>query len=308
MMDYLILILGLIVLFLSGSWLVAGSVQIARHFKLSSLIVGVTVVALGTSAPELFVSLKAAIKGSSDISLGNVVGSNISNIGIVLGLVALIIPIKVNNVGIWRDWLFLLISTILLILLSLDGKLGLFEGLAFITALTIYLVWTIRMSRKEEKNEVINPPTMSMYKATTMVLLSIVGLYFGSDFLIESAINIAADWGLSQRVIGITVVAFGTSVPELITSLMAVLKKENEISIGNIIGSNIFNIMAILGVTATIRPINVNPEFLKFDYYWMLGYVLLLLLVILPLKKGVVNRFEAAFLFILYCVYVYLLF
>lgn len=307
-MDIFLVVVGLLLLFLSGNWLVVGSVQIARYFKISSLIVGLTVVALGTSAPELFVSLKAAYKGSSDISIGNVVGSNIANIGIVLGIVALIFPIKVSDSGIWRDWLVMLLASVLLIVLSLDLKLEFFEGVALVSGLAIYLVWTIHMSRKHGSKETVNKPTLKLHLAIFYVLIAMVGLYFGAGFMVDGARSIALRLGYSERVIGITVVAFGTSVPELVTSLMAVLKKENEISIGNIIGSNIFNIMAVLGITSLIHPIQVNPEILRFDYFWMLGFALVLLLVMLPLKKGLVCRKDAFLLFSVYCVYVYLLF
>lgn len=307
-MDLILLIIGLVLLFLSGNWLVTGSVQIARYFKVSSLIVGLTIVAFGTSAPELFVSLKAAFKGAPDISLGNVVGSNISNIGVVLGIVALLFPIKVEEPKIWRDWLVMLIASGLLILFSIDLSLSFYDGLIMVSLLIIYLLWTVYASRKSTQQLTFNKPTMSKMKAVGFILLSVVGLYFGSDFLIEGARSVALDFGLSERVVGITIVAFGTSVPELITSLMAVLKKENEISIGNIIGSNIFNIFSILGITSLVHPIQVNTSILSSDYYWMVGFSILLLLVILPLRKGIISRYEGLGLIAVYGLYVYLLF
>lgn len=308
MMDYLFLAIGLGLLFLSGNWLVTGSVQVARYFKVSSLVVGLTVVAFGTSAPELFVSLKAAYKGAPDISLGNVVGSNISNIGIVLGLVALIFPIKVEERNILKDWVVMLIASLLLVVFSIDLKLGFFDGVILFSGLVAYVLWTVRNARKNSNRVVVNKPTMNRIKALGYIAISITGLYFGSDLLIDSSRAIALEFGLSERVIGVTIVAFGTSVPELITSLMAVLRKENEISIGNIVGSNIFNILSIIGITAMVHPISVNSSILTFDYSWMIGFAVLLLLVMIPLRRGIINRYEGLALMAIYGFYVFWLF
>ncbi len=303
------LIAGFVLLFFSGDWLVKSSVQMARHFKVSTLVIGITVVAFGTSAPELLVSLNAVFEGSADISIGNVVGSNIANIALVLGMVSIVYPVAVRKSNIWFDWLVMFVATLGLIVASLNYKLQTLEGIVFIVFLILYVTWAIYASRKKKQvKEEIAKPTLSLTKALLLFVLAALGLYFGADWLVVGAKDIAQKLGVSERVIGISVVAIGTSVPELATSLMAAIKKESDISIGNIIGSNIFNIWAVLGVTATIKPINVNPSMLSSDYIWMLGAALLLLASIIPLSKGVVTRWKGSILLALYILYIYLLF
>lgn len=308
-MAVFFLIAGFVLLFFSGDWLVKSSVQLARHFKVSTLVIGITVVAFGTSAPELLVSLKAVFDGSPDISIGNVVGSNIANIALVLGLVGIVFPIKVKKKGVWLDWLIMLIASVGLLIASLNRVIGFIEGIVFLVLLGLYLIWSIYNSRRQRKKEVeIQAPELSLIKSIGLFLLAAVGLYFGADWLVNGAKVLALKFGISERVIGISVVAFGTSVPELATSLMAAIKKETDISIGNIIGSNIFNIWAILGITASMKSINVNEDILKGDYWWMIGLAILLFLFILPLANGVINRWKGAVLLLVYILYIYLLF
>lgn len=308
-MAVFFLIAGFVLLFFSGDWLVKSSVQLARHFKVSTLVIGITVVAFGTSAPELLVSLKAVFDGSPDISIGNVVGSNIANIALVLGLVGIVFPIKVKKKGVWLDWLIMLIASVGLLIASLNRVIGFTEGIVFLVLLGLYLIWSIYNSRRQRKKEVeIKAPELSLIKSIGLFLLAAVGLYFGADWLVNGAKVLALKFGISERVIGISVVAFGTSVPELATSLMAAIKKETDISIGNIIGSNIFNIWAILGITASMKSINVNEDILNGDYWWMIGLAILLFLFILPLANGVINRWKGAVLLLVYILYIYLLF
>jgi len=309
MPPILYLLAGFVVLFFSGDWLVKSSVQLARHLKVSTLVIGITVVAFGTSAPELLVSLRAVYDGSSDISIGNVVGSNIANIALVLGMVSIIYPIKVKKKGVWFDWLIMMFATISLIIASQNFNLSSFEGIVFLVILSLYLVWAVYSSRQKSKNEdVIKAPTMVLWKVILLFILAAAGLYFGADWLVIGAKSIARKFDVSERVIGITVVAFGTSVPELATSLVAAFKKETDISIGNIIGSNIFNIWAILGITATLKPINVNPSMVNNDYWWMTGIAIVLFLMILPLAKGLISRWKGALMLFVYVLYIYLLF
>ncbi|MBI9060421.1 MAG: calcium/sodium antiporter [Marinilabiliaceae bacterium] len=308
-MAVFFLIAGFVLLFFSGDWLVKSSVQLARHFKVSTLVIGITVVAFGTSAPELLVSLKAVFDGSPDISIGNVVGSNIANIALVLGLVGIVFPIKVKKKGVWLDWLIMLVASVGLLIASLNKVIGFTEGIVFLVLLGLYLIWSIYNSRRQRKKEVeIKAPELSLIKSIGLFLLAALGLYFGADWLVNGAKILALKFGISERVIGISVVAFGTSVPELATSLMAAIKKETDISIGNIIGSNIFNIWAILGITASMKSINVNDDILNGDYWWMIGLAILLFLFILPLAKGVINRWKGAVLLLIYILYIYLLF
>jgi len=308
-MAIFLLIVGFVVLFFSGDWLVKSSVQLARHFKVSTLVIGITVVAFGTSAPELLVSLKAVFEGSPDISIGNVVGSNIANIALVLGLVGVVFPIKVKKKGLWLDWLIMLIASVGLLIASFNRVIVFAEGVIFLVLLGLYLIWSIYNSRRQSKRgEDIKEPELSLLRSVGLFLLAAVGLYFGADWLVRGAKVLASSFGISERVIGISVVAFGTSVPELATSLVAAIKKETDISIGNIIGSNIFNIWAILGITASMKSLNVNEAILNWDYWWMIGLALLLFLFILPLARGVINRWKGAILMIVYILYIYLLF
>ncbi|TAJ12172.1 calcium/sodium antiporter [Marinilabiliaceae bacterium JC017] len=308
-MEIFLLLAGFVALFLSGNWLVISSVQIARRFKISTFVIGITIVAFGTSAPELLVSLKAVYRGSPDISIGNVVGSNIANIALVLGFVAIIFPIKVKNSGIWRDWGVMMLASFMLFFFSRNFKLDFFEGIVLISALVIYLSWIIIASRNNRKGEVISvPPTMNMWKAIGLFCIASIGLFFGAEWLVKGAREIALKLGVSERAVGISIVAFGTSVPELATSIIAALRKETDISIGNIIGSNIFNIWAILGITSTIKTININPEIYRIDYWWMIGVSALLMLLIIPLSKGEISRWKGIVLGAVYVSYIYLLF
>ncbi|WP_439181513.1 calcium/sodium antiporter [Carboxylicivirga taeanensis] len=309
MPPFLYLLAGFVLLFFSGDWLVKSSVQLARHFKVSTLVIGITVVAFGTSAPELLVSMRAVFDGAADISVGNVVGSNIANIALVLGMVAIVYPVRVKKKTILIDWIVMMVATLGLMLASSDFKLNSFEGILFLVMLGLYIIGTIYQSRKQNKGgEKIEEPSLSLLKTLFLFVAAALGLYFGADWLVIGAKDIASNLGVSERVIGISVVAIGTSIPELATSLIAAIKKESDISIGNIIGSNIFNIWAVLGLTSTIKPINVSSSIVSSDYWWMGGIAILLLLSILPLSKGVVSRWKGAVLLSIYILYIYLLF
>jgi cation:H+ antiporter len=309
-MAFVYLVAGFILLMISGNYLVKGSVQLARHFKISTLLVGLTVVAFGTSAPELFVSVKAAFKGASDIAVGNVIGSNIANIALILGLVALVYPIAVRNRSILFDWIVMTIASLALLILGYNGTIGLLEGIIFLLCLGIYLWWSFYISRKSIKtSDVIPIPTMGLYAALSVAIVSIVGLYFGAEWLVMGARELAISWGVSDRVIGISIVAFGTSVPELATSIIASFRKETDISVGNIIGSNIFNVFAVLGVTAVIKPLPIgNPEMFTVDMVWVLGLSIVLLAFMLPLSRGLISRWKGGLLLLTYISYIYLLF
>jgi cation:H+ antiporter len=309
MLPILFLLAGFVLLFFSGDWLVKSSVQLARHFKVSTLVIGITVVAFGTSAPELLVSLRAVFDGAADISVGNVVGSNIANIALVLGLVSIVYPVKVKKKAIWLDWLVMMAATLGFMIASQNLELKSFEGIIFLVLLGLYIVWAVFSSRKQSKaQETIEEPSMALWKAVLLFLLAAAGLYFGADWLVIGAKDIARSLNVSERVIGISIVAFGTSVPELATSLVAAIKKESDISIGNIIGSNIFNIWAVLGVTSVIKSVNVNSSMVNGDYWWMFAIAVFLFVTILPLSKGVVSRWKGIILLSIYVFYIYLLF
>ncbi len=314
MNDYLLLTLGFLFLFVSGHYLITSSVLIAKRFNISNLVIGITIVALGTSAPELFVSLKAVFAGSADISISNVIGSNIANIALVLGFVAIIFPLKVKKKGIWIDWGVMMFASVLLYLFSWNNlELNGWEGMVFLVLLVVYMAWLVydtrtrKLAGVKEKSE-LKSKEMSLLLVSGLFILSVVGLYFGSGWLVDGARNIAVSFGISERVVGITVIAFGTSVPELVTSLIAAIKKNTDISIGNIIGSNILNIFAILGITSSVKRLDVNVAFIDKDYLWMIGIALLLFLMLLPLKRGVISRWKGLILVTVYVVYIYFLF
>ena len=307
-MEYLLLISGLIVLYFSGKYLVNGSVALAYHLKISTLVVGVTVVAFGTSAPELLVSLDAALKGHPEISIGNIIGSDIANVTLVLGFAAILLPIPLRKKSVPFDWLIMLLSGILLyVFIYINNNLSTLEGVIFIILLLFFISFTIYQSKKEatHSNELYKKPDISLIKSIILILISSVGLYYGADWLIKGAVKIAGNLGVSERVIAVTVIAFGTSVPELATALIAAIKKQTDISIGTIIGSNIVDILGVLGITAIIKNINIPFKIMEHDFYWMFGISIVFFLCLLPLNKSVLTRFKGVILLLVYFVYIY---
>jgi len=308
-MDYLLLVVGFIILLLSGDFLVKGGVALAAYFRISTLVVGVTVVSFGTSAPELFVSLDAALSGSPDISIGNVIGSNISNIALVLGLTALLLPLPVRRNSIVFDWPMMMGASLLFFVFALNGKIQTVEGIIFLCLLALFMFLTIRRSRKNiAEDDDIPKSKYSIGASLLMITLASFGLYFGANMLVDSAKTIAYDFGISERIVALTIVAFGTSVPELATSVIAAFKKQTDISVGNIVGSNIFNILGVLGVTSIVKTINVSADMISFDLICMLVISFLLFLLILPINNSVLRRWKGGVLLLSYCIYISLLF
>jgi cation:H+ antiporter len=259
----LILVLGLVLLYFGAEGLVRGSSSLALRLGLSPLVVGLTVVAFGTSTPELVVSLKAAYLGQGDISVGNVVGSNICNIGLILGFSALIIPIKVASQIVRIDTPIMIGATGLALLFLRDGSLSRTEGIILFVLLIAYVIFSVIIAKKDatdplaaEFGEEIKVSKSGVAVDLLMVAGGLVLLVLGARFLVDAAIDIAKSAGLSEAVIGLTIVAIGTSLPEFATSLVAALKKEADIAVGNVIGSNIFNIFGILGISATVTPLS----------------------------------------------------
>jgi len=306
-MEYIEFISGLALLIISGKYIVDGGVSFAQHFKIPTLVIGVTVIAFGTSAPELIVSINAALSGNPEIAFGNVVGSNISNIALVLGLTAVLIPIPVNRISFRVDWPVMMFASILLYVFILNDLISFWEGAILFLILVSYLFFTVRRSRKQTNNN-NNKPAFTLLISIIIVVLSSIGLAFGADLFVDGASSIAGSWGVSKRVISITIVAFGTSAPELTASIMAALKKETDISIGNIIGSNIFNIMAVLGITSMIQEIPVSHIAFSFDIIFMLLVSILLFLFIFPFKTIYLNRVEGMLLVLSYIIYIALVF
>lgn len=306
-MDYIFLFLGFVLLMLSGDFLVRGSVSLAGHFKVSKLVIGLVVVSFGTSAPELVVSLDAAIMGHPDIAIGNVIGSNIANIALVLGLTAIILPIKVTKKSIRFDWSVMMLISLLFYVFCINFKLQLFEGIIFIIILIAFIFRSIHKSRKENLKTLEESifPKHNLFVSFILIIAAAIGLIYGAEFLVKGASNIAKDMGVDDRIISVSVIALGTSLPELATSIAAAMRKELDIFIGNIIGSNIFNILAILGITSVVKSIDVNPMVLKFDIFWMLGISLLLFLFLLPLRKAMINRWKGLVFVSIYVAYIF---
>jgi len=294
----------------AGHYLVKGASRIAIQLHLSPLVIGLTVVAFGTSAPELFISINSALQGSPDLALGNVIGSNICNLALVLGATAVIYPIKIQTNSIRIDWPVAMFSSLLLYFLILDLELKLWEGIIFLVILIIYIIFLIKNSRKntmalrELEKEIGMPPTnkKQLWLNIAFILIGIAGLYFGSDWFVNSARFLARNWGVSERVIGISMVALGTSIPELVTACVAAIKKETDLALGNLVGSNIFNILSILGITSIIKTIDVSELILKVDMLWMLGITLLILPMMI--SKKIMSRLEGAILLACYFYYI----
>lgn len=275
LLDILILLIGLATLILGGDVLVRGASRMALRFNVSTLVVGLTIVAFSTSAPELLVSLNAALKGVPDFALGNVVGSNISNLALVLGVASLVGFIPINKVTTRRDWPVTFGSSLLLYVLVLDGKLVHWEGMVMFCGLIAYLTYLIINTKKEHVKlevDVPNPDEDKFEQFKDLFLIALGGacLYFGSEWFIESAEKIAVNMGISERIIGLTVLALGTSLPELFTSVIAARKGETDLAMGNLLGSNIFNVLSILGITSMVKNLPVNPTILGSDMIWML--------------------------------------
>lgn len=309
-MEYLWLTLGFGILLFAGKLLVQGSVVIADSFKVSKLVIGLTVVSMGTSAPEMFVSALAAYKGDFDVTVGNVVGSNLANIGLVLSITVLIFPMLVKRATVTINTPFMLLVSGLLYLFVLNGSVSFVEGAAMFIILGFYVFLLIRYSRKNPIASIEDVPEQSLpiWRAIIYIVLATVGLAFGADLLIVNAKIVALSWGVSERVVSITVLAFGTSLPELATSAIAAFRKEMDISVGNIVGSNIFNILAVLGVSSMVKAVEVNESFIQFDIPSMLIISGLLFLFILPANNSKLTRWKGLVLLASYTAYVIALF
>ena len=314
MSPTILLLVSLVVLFLGGELLVRGSVSLALKMKISALVVGMTIVAAGTGAPEVFVSVQAILQGSSSISLGNVIGSNIINITFILGITAIIYRIKISKQTLSLNYPVMLGAFVLL-----GGVLYFFKGIPvgvgvlFVMIFILFTWFLIATSRKEQlKAEIMQDELSevtvqdSLLKSIVMLVFSIVLLKFGAKWLIDSAGTLAKNFGISDRIIGVTIVAVGTSIPELVTTVIAALKKENDIAIGNLIGSNIFNIVGVLGIAASLREINIDdPAIFSFDYFWMLGVALVFGFLIYMFSKQEISRKHGIFLVLIYLFYIY---
>ena len=310
-MDVILMLVGFVLLVVGGDFLVRASVALSLKFNISKMVIGLTVVSFATSLPELLVSLNAALNGSPSIAINNVVGSNVANIGLVLGITALIGAIYVDKTFYKFNWpVLMLFSLALYYFLSNDNQLAALEGAVLFIALILFVIIVLKTSKLTEKDDSIDVLSLvSTFKITIWLLIGGISLYFGSDWLVKGAVVIAKEIGVSEAVISVSIIAVGTSIPELAASVMAVVRNEKSISLGNLIGSNIFNIGSVLGLTAMVKPIVVDdPLIVSRDLIWMLIFAAILLPFSLILKRNEIRKTEGFALVFVYGVFIYTVF
>ena len=307
MSDLIIIPVSLVLLYIGGEGTLRGVLAIAKKFKLSNILVSAVIIGFGTSLAELTVSIEAVITGSPDIAIGNIVGSNTANILLVAALAALINPITLTKIKINRDIFVLVLASAALLLFKFINWLNLYSGLIFIGILLCYVFYSYFDDQKKEGIiENSSDQTISILKASTYSILGILILIFGGWLLVNSAIRVAQSYAISEAVIGLTIVAVGTAIPELTTTIISSIKKNNELVIGNILGSNIFNILGILGITLLIENIPVTDEMMKKGIWEMIAATIFFI-IILKFAKSL-SRILALFMLTLYSVYVFYLF
>lgn len=299
-LPYLLLVLGFVFLIKGADLFVDGSSSIAKHMKIPSVIVGLTIVAMGTSAPEASVSITAAIAGNSDISLGNIVGSNIFNFLVVIGASAIIFPVVSHKDILKRDLWWNLGITGVLLLLMLDNKIGRIDGVILLAGMATYLFFVIRNALKNRTTADENEQLLSVPKSIIFMVIGLAAIICGGNFVVDNASIIAKSLGLSETLIGLTIVAIGTSLPELVTSITAAKKQEAGIALGNAVGSNIFNILFILGASSALTPINVAPE-LFIDTIILIAVSIIIFL--FARTKKITSRIEGIICVLLYVAY-----
>ena len=314
--PYVLLLGGVVLLALGGETLVRNATGLALKANISPLIVGLTVVAIGTSSPELFASLQAAWNDASGIVVGNVVGSNIANLGLALGLTALVRPMTIDKEHVTFDWSILMVVTVLFGVLALDGVYSRVDGVVFLGVMAVIMFGQVLRSRKMKLAQVASKKPsedligFNQYAGRNYTVLFLwitagcVLLYYGAGLFIDGASDLARNFSISEHVIGLTVVAFGTSIPEIVASVTAALKGQSELSIGNIIGSNIMNILFVLGITTTVSEVDIDPSMITGDFWWMLGTTALLYPILTIGKK--VSRVHGAIYLSCYIIYVWL--
>lgn len=317
LLSLLLVAVGILVLGYGGDLLVRGGVTIAKAARVSAAVIGLTIVSMGTSLPELTVSLAASLRGVTEIAVGNVVGSNIFNVCVVLGAAALVLPIRVHGSAVRLEWPFMFLASFQLLLLARDGVVDRLEGGFFVVGLALFTAYAVRLGRTEvageeasdlerEVSQLENRGRLqSVGGAVLLIAGGVVLLVVGSEVLVRGAVALARAAGMTERVIGLTIVSVGTSAPELATSLVAARRGQSDIALGNVIGSNIFNVLAIIGTTAIVRPLPVSDAMLGSDIWWMLATSL----VLFPMMRSrfVIGRFEGGTLLAAYAVYVALL-
>ncbi len=315
MLNIIFIVAGLVCIIFSANWLVSGASAVAKRFNVSDMVIGLTIVAFGTSAPELTINVISAVNGSTDIAIGNVLGSNIANIFLVLGISAIIYPIAVQSNTKWKEIPLSLLAAIVLLVLANDvfidknttNVVTRIDGIILLLFFIIFMVYTFGIAKTspEVKTEETEAPKkiMPIWKSILFILIGFAGLYFGGKYFVQGAVEIAVMFGVSQSVIGLTIVAVGTSVPELATSIVAAYKKNADIAVGNVVGSNIFNIFFILGTTATIKPLPFTDSS-NIDILVTILASLLLFVSTITLKRAKVDRIEGVIFILIYIAYV----
>ncbi len=303
----ILLFAGLLLLYYGAEYLVSGSSRLALSYGVRPLVIGMTIVAFATSMPELMVSLFAAVKGSSDIASGNIIGSNIANIGLILGVAALLSPMAVARTTLSREIPFMIGASVLMLLFALDGALSFIDGLILFVLLLGFLVYCLRSAREKGfdppvSDEVTELERKTRNKDLLYIIIGIAGLGFGAELMVRSAVTIARSMGVSELVIGMSIVALGTSLPELAASVMSACKGEMDISVGNVIGSNIFNILFVLGVCPMVRSLPVDPSVLRFQLPVMLVFSVALIPLIY--HRFQISRAKGALLLCSYLVFI----
>ena len=303
------LIIGLVFLVWSADKLVFGAAALARNVGVSPLVIGMTILAMGSSAPEMMVSATAALEGKTDTAVGNVLGSNIANIALILGITAMIKPLSISSAVLRRELPLMIAVTLIAGMILWDGHLGFYEGIVLFALFAAFILAMLRISRAEkesgnsdamlEEQESEIPEGVSNGKAAMWVVIGLIILPLAADRLVDSAVIIAQHFGMSDLVIGLTIIAIGTSLPELAASLAGVLKGEDDMAVGNIIGSNVFNILAVMGIPGIINPSILSEHAMGRDFWVMLGVSLLLVIMALGKSKSI-NRFEGFALFALF--------
>ena len=310
-MNLALIFLGFFLLVIGGEFIVRASVALSLRFNISKFVIGMTVVSFATSLPELIVSINAALNNSPSIAINNVVGSNIANIGLVLALIALLSNISVNEKSFRRDWSWMFFLSIMLWLFIItDNELNGFEGFLLIAFLVNFVYKVLKNS---ESTELLNDvdeklKLTSNFKILIWLFISSLTLYFGAEFLVDGAVKFANQINISEAVISVSIVAIGTSIPELAASLVAIAKNEKGISVGNLIGSNIFNIGSVLGITAIIKDIPIAEEIIQRDILWMMAFtVLIMVLSVLP-EKNKISKYKGLVMLVGYFVFIILAF
>lgn len=303
-MEFVWLLISLVILYFGAEWLVGGASSLAARLRISPLIIGLTIVSMGTSAPELVVSVKAAMAGQSALSIGNVLGSNLFNTALILGVSALIIPLTVKRQLLKVDVPVMVGATLLFLIMFLDGKLSFTESIILVGLFISYMAYLLIVSLKNKETNDNNDIIIRIYKHwaidVSLIGVGLVGLIYGSDLLVDNAIVIAKNLGMSEAMIGLTIVAAGTSIPELATSIVAALKRQTDIAIGNVVGSNTFNLLLILGTAGAIHPIQ-TPDINITDSLFLLGTGLLLWLFMKTSTK--LGRFQGLIFLLAYIGY-----